>query len=129
MDDSNTPDEKKQLIINELISLLNDTEAIEENRSVTVGEIVDFLNENEAFEEDREQKINYTTTIAELIDTFGEEEVRNLIMSRSAQASQNPDYAGTPSNVRSQWARISAYTLLYTVLAIFFLEFIDFDKR
>ena len=75
------------------------------------------------------ETITASATIGEIIDYFGEEQVRNEIMTRSSQASQVPDYEKSKANIAGYWFILCLHAFVYALLSIIFLEFIDKDKR
>lgn len=60
------------------------------------------------------------------IETNG---LKDQILEWSGSQNQNPVYAFDPSNVLKCWGLLLLFTLIYAVIAVIFLEFIDRDKR
>jgi hypothetical protein len=55
--------------------------------------------------------------------------VQEEILEWSGQNNQNPLYAFDPEKLKLCWGCLVVYTLLYALIAVIALEFIDRDKR
>ena len=77
----------------------------------------------------RNDPINENLTFGDLMDMYGEDEIREYIGQKSAEAGYNPAYEKTVDNVVSLWGDLVIYVILYALLAMVTLEFIDKDKR
>lgn len=96
---------------------------------VTLGDALDIINEGPLFEDFRNQDLDLTFRIGDLIDLVGEDRLRNAIQEKTGGVSQNPDYERTPGRIALYWAIIIFYAMVYGLLSIIVLEFIDKDKR
>lgn len=96
---------------------------------MTAGNLFDALRKDPNMDETRQQPVHISTTVGDLIDMVGEEEVRNTIMSRSASASQEAAYVKSKANIASHWLTLIVHSLVYICISILLLEFIDKDKR
>ena len=56
------------------------------NPPVTVGTVVDFLKNNEALKAQRDKTITVKTTVGEIMDLFGEENVKEFVQQKTAEA-------------------------------------------
>ena len=77
----------------------------------------------------RSKNYHGTVTLGEIIDIFGENEVKTAITERSTQAGYDPRYEHSVDNVVSCWMIVGFYAFLYAFLALIALEFVDKDKR
>ena len=96
---------------------------------ITVGQVLDALAQDPTLEELRSREFTGSVTIGEIIDVFGEKEVKKSVAERSSQAGKNGEYESTRENVLGCWMTLIFYALMYAVLAIVSLEFVDKDKR
>ena len=110
----------------ELVNAVSDTQV---NEPVTVGAIVDFLKNNEALAKQRDKSFTLKGTVGELFDFFGEEEIKNMIETKTAAAAYKKDYENTEDNIVKNWAMLFLFILGFAMLATIALELIDKDKR
>ena len=99
------------------------------NAPVTLGEAADFLRGNAVLQAHREDAFTFKTSIGDLLDLFGEDNVRTLIQTRTAAASQKAEYARTAPNIRGNWLMLALFAAAFALLATLALEFIDKDRR
>ena len=99
------------------------------NTSVTLGDIIDFLNGNEAIQAQRDRSFTFKTTVGELLNLFGKENVKDLVMTRTALATQNPEYELSEEKLWNNWLALSGFIALFALLAFVSLKMIDRDKR
>ena len=90
---------------------------------------MDFLKNNEALQAQRDREFTFKTSIGDLLELFGEENVKQLIQEKTAAASHNADYERSVENVAVNWIMLFLFVLVFAALATIFLEFIDKDKR
>ena len=110
----------------ELVNAVSDTQV---NEPVTVGAIADFLKNNEALAKQRDKSFTLKVTVGELFDFFGEDEVRNMIQTKTAAAAYKADYENTTDNIIDNWLTLVLFILGFALLATIALELIDKDKR
>ena len=99
------------------------------NDPVTAGDIMDFLKTNEALKNNKDQTITLKTTLREVIDIFGEENVRNFVQEKTAAAAHKEEYERTGENIIINWLMLCLYIAVFAILATIVLELIDKDKR
>ncbi len=99
------------------------------NQPVTLGQAADFLKNNEALQNERDREFTFTTTIGDLFDLVGEENVKQVVLEKTAAASYNAEYERTVENVVDNWVALALFALLFALLATISLEFIDKDRR
>ncbi len=124
-----TPKEVMDVLESSKNSSIKEFMAEEVFEGMTVRDVVHAMNTSPDMQEANNETITASATIGEIIDYFGEEQVRNEIMSRSSQASQVPDYEKSKANIAGYWFILCLHAFVYTLLSIIFLEFIDKDKR
>ena len=99
-------------------------------RKLTVGDIADQLGaDNPDASELRKEAVPYDTTIGDLLQIVGEDNVRSYIVENSSKAAQNPDYDVRQGNIAGYWLTLLLLAAAYALLAMVTLEFIDQDKR
>ena len=96
---------------------------------VTVGQIMDFIRTNKKLEEKKDQTITVNMTVGEIMDIFGEENVKQFIQEKTAQAAYKQEYERSFGNIAGNWVMLVLFILLFAGLATIVLEMIDKDKR
>ena len=100
-----------------------------EGEPLTMGDVIDWAASSPQLEESRSKEYHATVTIGEIIDIFGEEEVKKAVLEKSAKAGQDPRYERDPFIITDCWSILAGFALLYAFIAMIALEFIDKDKR
>ncbi len=96
---------------------------------LTVGDIVDVVKNNEVIQANRDKTFTRKMTVGEMLDILGEENVKNFVMRKTAEASQKPEYARTRTNIAKNWVMLAVFIFAFAALATIVLEMIDKDKR
>ena len=96
---------------------------------VTVGQIMDFIRTNKTLEEKKDQTITVNMTVGEVMDVFGEENVKEFIQQKTAQAAYKQEYERSFGTIAGNWVMLVLFILLFAGLATLVLEMIDKDKR
>ena len=99
------------------------------DQPLTVGDVIDYAAQDPGLETVREKEYEGTITIGQIIDIFGEKEVKQAVSEHSMAAGQNPEYERSGPNILGCWFTLAWYAFLYAVLAVIALESIDKDKR
>ena len=124
-----------QITVGKVLDTLHADEIMEENSSivlnqpVTLGQIIDFVCGNEAIQGQRDYSFEFHTSVGEMLEIFGEEKVKNLVMNRTAEAARKPEYNKTLGNITENWFFLGLFILFFAALATISLELIDKDKR
>jgi len=96
---------------------------------LTVGDIVDVVKNNEVIQANRDKTFTLKMTVGEMLDLLGEDNVKNFVMRKTAEASQKPEYARTRTNIAKNWVMLAVFIFAFAALATIVLEMIDKDKR
>ena len=96
---------------------------------LTVGDVIDVVKNNEVIKANRDKSITVKMTVGEMLDILGEENVKNFVMRKTAEASQKPEYARTRTNIAKNWVMLAVFIFAFAALATIVLEMIDKDKR
>ena len=96
---------------------------------ITVGDVVDVMKNNEVIQANRDKTFSLKMTVGEMLDLLGEDNVKNFVMRKTAEASQKPEYARTRSNIAKNWLMLAVFIFAFAALATIVLEMIDKDKR
>ena len=96
---------------------------------ITVGDVVDVIKNNEVIRAYRDKTFSLKMTVGEMLDLLGEENVKNFVMRKTAEASRKPEYAKTRSNIGKNWVMLAVFIFAFAALATIVLEMIDKDKR
>ena len=97
--------------------------------ALTMGDLIDWISEDSEIASLREKEYQGSVTIGEIVEIFGEEDVKTAITNKSSQASQDSRYDKTFNNIIKCWSVLGAFAVIYALLALIVLEFIDKDKR
>ena len=68
-------------------------------------------------------------TVGQLIDTFGENNVRELIETNTAEAAKKPEFEQNAAHIAFNWIMLALITVVFAALSTISLELIDKDKR
>ena len=96
---------------------------------MTFGAIADFLKNNEALARQRDRSFTLKITAGELFDLFGEENVKELIQTKTAAAGYKAEYENSVGNIIDNWFTLFLFIAAFALLATIALELIDKDKR
>ena len=90
---------------------------------------MDLINADPASGELRDQTIKIDTTVGNVINVLGEQDVRHYVEEQAKATAQEKDYEHSRANVGSCWFSLVLFVLLFAALSTVTLEFIDYDKR
>ena len=99
------------------------------NPPITVGDVVDFLQTNQVIQGQRDKTLTVKATVGELMEIVGEDNVKEFVMRKTAEASRKPEYERTVGNIVGNWLMLGLFILAFAGLATIVLEMIDKDKR
>ena len=99
------------------------------NAPLTVGDVVDFLKTNQVIQGQRDKTLTVKATVGELMEIVGEDNVKEFVMRKTAEASRKPEYERTVGNIVGNWLMLGLFILAFAGLATIVLEMIDKDKR
>ena len=97
--------------------------------AITVGDAVDFLRNNQAIQEQREKTFTLKAKVGDLFEMIGEENVKNFVQQKTAEASFKPEYVRSKGNILRNWLFLGLFILVFAALSTIVLELIDKDKR
>ena len=111
--------------------IIKDTlKAYHVDKSVIVNAIITAIKNDPRYESMKDEKITiFKIKIRDVIDAVGRDKVKNYLQYKTAQVTQNPDYAMTKQNIAQMWLAFVLFIVLFSSLSIVCLEFIDKDKR
>ncbi len=95
----------------------------------TVGGVVDYLAEDSTVQSNWDEGVDIYMTVGDAIDIIGREETMAKIEAAASEAMYEPDYENTGSNIIHNWLHLLIFILVFSVLSVFTLGFIDKDKR
>lgn len=98
-------------------------------KAMTWGDIMDLVLESDVIRNNKDMEIPFSFSIRQIIEAFGEDNIKNAVMTRMAVAGQREAYAHTQENIQGYWAHLVVTALLFALLSVIALEFIDKDKR
>ena len=99
------------------------------NDPVTIGEFLDFVRESDTARRNTDRQITLKTTVGEIISVFGEDNVREIVQKKTAEAAFKPEYERSAGNIIGNWFMLIVFILGFAILATLILELIDKDRR
>ncbi len=109
-----------------VVEQYRDTEV---NQTMTVGGIVDLLKNDETLQQQRDRSVMLKTTVGKVMDSIGEENVKNFIQEKTAAAAYKKEYESSDINIIRNWLMLGVFVLAFAALSAIVLELIDKDKR
>lgn len=67
--------------------------------------------------------------LKDVMDIVEEQGMRDTVLKKLGEANQRPDFASTLQNLGQCWGMLLVLSVVFAVITIVFLEFIDKDKR
>ena len=95
----------------------------------TVGDIADLAAESPGVQKILNTSYPYTIRLGDLIDIAGKKNVKDMLEKKAAEAGYSPDYERTALNIIGYWFQLLGFIIVFAVLTVITLEFIDKDKR
>ena len=121
--------------VGEALDTLRADELVEQHRDeaatapVTLGQVRDFLKNSPVLDAWNDRAFAFRCTIGELFELVGEQNIKDYVQARTAEAAYKEEYALTLENVIGNWLMLAFFALVYALLATIVLELIDRDKR
>ena len=100
--------------------------------NMTVGELIDAVAQDPDMQAHLSDSYTFNTTVGgviEIIDQISDVTVEDILKNKIAEASYNPAYENTRSNILKYWLRLCLFVLAFAALSTITLEFIDKDRR
>ena len=95
----------------------------------TLGELIDALAADETVQSYRNEGIVVKMTVGDALDLIGREETMEKVLEKASETMYNPDYACTTPNILGNWLHLLIFVVVFALLSVITLEFIDKDKR
>ena len=92
-------------------------------------ELTDRLSDLAETEGFKDLSLHYDFTLRSIIDVFGQDHVKTGVDAVMAATSYKAAYVRSEDTVAEAWARMAVFAMLYALIAMIALEFIDKDKR
>ena len=96
---------------------------------VTLGGVNDALKSSEVIQGKRNETFTLHFTVGDLLDIFGEENVKTMVQEMTMNATSKPEFESTEENVTRNWLMLALFAAVFAMLATLALELIDRDKR
>ena len=109
--------------------IAEDMGGVKLNDPVTLGDVADLLKDNEAIRARRDDAFTLKVTVDDLFDLFGEDEIRQIVETKTAAAARKAEYERTGMNIVNNWISLILFVLAFALLSTLTLEMIDKDKR
>ena len=97
--------------------------------TVKLGEVIDFLAQSSYIQEQRDLSYSFSTTLAEIMDMVGRDKLQTYVQEETARANHVAAYENTKDNIMEYWFHIVSFAVIFSLLSVIFLEFVDKDKR
>lgn len=101
----------------------------QEQEMVKLGQVIDFMAGSQYIQKQRDLSYSIHTTIGEIIDTIGRDKVRTYVQEETSKANHIDTYENTKENIANYWISIIFFAVVFSLLSVIFLEFVDKDKR
>ena len=121
------------LTAGEFADLLGMKEMSEEEKKeiltqpVTLGELTEFANNSETVKKRMDNSRTVKFTVGEVLEVFGEENVKTFLQQKTAEAARKPEYDAI--HIFGNLFMLIGFILLFALLSTISLELIDKDKR
>jgi len=112
-----------------LPELIPEAKEILETHPVTVGEIVDTLRSSKELQAQRNQTVTLKMTVGDVLELLGEDNVKQFVQEKTAEAAYKPEYDRTVRNIVQNWLMLGLFILIFAAMSTIVLEMIDKDKR
>jgi cell division protein FtsI/penicillin-binding protein 2 len=131
LDPSNIKDEEtRTFVVDNLAKILGCNEEEKKEiltKPVTLGELTAFANNSETIRKRMDRSRTVKFSVGELLDVFGEENVKSFLQQKTAEAARKPEYG--ERFILINLLALAGFALLFALLATIALELIDKDKR
>jgi len=121
------------LTAGEFADLLGMKEMSEEEKKeiltqpVTLGQLTEFANNSETVKKRMDNSRTVKFTVGEVLEVFGEENVKTFLQQKTAEAARKPEYDAI--HIFGNLFMLIGFILLFALLSTISLELIDKDKR
>jgi hypothetical protein len=118
--------------VGQIVDLLEKNDAtvnVDSSEPVSIKEIDDQLASDQSVQAYKETEIPITITLGELMELVGEKEAKAMIDEGARKANYKPEYEHSKENIVQNWLHLMVFILIFPILSIIILEFIDKDKR
>ena len=141
LQDPNTSEElraitlSKEMTLGELVDTAEESGMLDPYReqavtiSRTIGELAEAVNSNPNLRQLRAEGFPVKTTVAEVQSLIGIDRARSILQEKAAASRIKPEYEWTRTNVAINWLSLMGFILLFALLSMTTLKFIDKDKR
>ncbi len=102
-------------------------EQVDEN--MTLGDVTDYLVQNPYLQENRDREFTIQVPVGQVLELAGRDNVEEVLKEKTAMASQRDQFVKTPANIIRCWVTLLVFALIYALIAMIVLEFIDKDRR
>ena len=104
-------------------------QGIEIEGLMTADDLVDLVVEDLQTNSASYPPLELHFKIQDLFDTFGENTVRDYVLEATSNAANQDRYAQTGWVIAQNWVPLACFSLLFALLSMAILKFIDKDKR
>ena len=100
------------------------------DKSVIINAIIDVITSDPEYDALKDKRVTiFKVKVKDVIDAIGRDKIKNYLQYKTAEVTQNPDYAKTGENIASMWLAFVLFIAAFSALSVICLEFIDKDKR
>lgn len=93
-------------------------------KNITVGDAIDFMRENPDMESIRTRKLTLKLTLGRIIDAFGADALKDLIVNKTAEAARIEQFNRNRENLSTAWSRLGLFALAYVLITLLALEIV-----
>ena len=103
--------------------------AEEQQSTFKIGQVIDTLAQVTEEQGLRDESYNFSATVGQVLDVVGREKAENYVKSMTADSNKKTFYDHTQDQVISYWTPMCLFIVVFALLSVIFLEFVDKDKR
>lgn len=96
---------------------------------LTVKDTVALARKSPDWETQKDRPVELHMTVGQLIDIFGEDNVKEAVMNKSSESARDPRYDAEPDTVILCWFNLGLFAAVFWLLTMVSLKFIDRDRR
>ena len=100
-----------------------------EPQTFKLGQVIDMMARITEEQGLRDEKYDFSMTVGEMLQLVGREKAQTYIQEMTAQSNRKDFYANTKDNIVDYWLNIGLFIVVFAILSVVCLEFVDKDKR
>ena len=91
---------------------------------VTFGDVLDYLRKNPDLEKLRKNSLTIRMTVGQIIDAIGEDQIRELLLTKTAEAARVDEFEKSSKTLSRCWIRLFLFALIYAGITLLAIEIV-----